>query len=198
MLRGLVDLAALHHGGAAEHRSHRRPQRLRPIEPEGVLRAVGADPQGDDQTVLADVDTVEDEADQIQVLEGRRLPRGQLRGGLGDKPAADGALTHATAGDVGRERLQTPSIAPGADTDQQLLDSAAPQGIGLGHRLESRQRYFLAGRADPGTPDCHLAPAEDDLTGHRPGPGRRTVGLVRVPRATDRGPIVLEHGVQDL
>ncbi len=51
-------------------------------EPEGVLCAVDADPQRDDHTVLADVDTVEQETDQIQLVEGRRLPRGQLRGGL--------------------------------------------------------------------------------------------------------------------
>ena len=80
-----------------------------------VLRAVSADPQRDDQAVLADMDAVEHEADQIQVVEGRRLPRGQLRGGLGDKPAADGALTHAATGDVGRQRLQTSGVASGAD-----------------------------------------------------------------------------------
>ena len=84
-------------------------------EPERVLRAVSADPQRDDQAVLADMDAVEHEADQIQVVEGRRLPRGQLRGGLGDKPAADGALTHAATGDVGRQRLQTSGVASGAD-----------------------------------------------------------------------------------
>ena len=119
-------------------------------EPAGVLRAVGADPQRDDHTVHADVDTVEQETDQIQLVEGRRLPRGQLRGGLGDKPAADGTLTHAAAGDVGRERLQTPGIAAGAHADQPLLDGAPPQWIGLGHRLEGRERHLLAPRVDPG------------------------------------------------
>ena len=163
-----------------------------------MLRAVDADPQRDDHTVLADVDTVEQETDQIQLVEGRRLPRGQLRGGLGDKPAADGALTHAAAGDVGRERLQTPGIASGAHADQQLLDGAPPQWIGLGHRLEGRERHLLAPRADPGAADRYLPPPEDDGTGHRPGPGRRAVGLVRVARPADRRPILLEHGVQDL
>ena len=47
-------------------------------------------------------------------------------------------------------------------------------------------------------PDCYLAPVADNLTGHRPGPGRRTVGLVRVPQATDRGTIAFERGFQDL
>ena len=167
-------------------------------EPEGVLRAVDADPQRDDHTVLADVDTVEQETDQIQIVEGRRLPRGQLRGGLGDKPAADGALTHAAAGNVGRERLQTPGIASGAHADQQLLDGAPPQWIGLGHRLEGRERHLLAPRADPRAADRYLPPPEDDSTGHRPGPGRRALSLVRVARPADRRPILLEHGVQDL
>ena len=157
-------------------------------EPEGVLCAVDADPQRDDHTVLADVDTVEQETDQIQLVEGRRLPRGQLRGGLGDKPAADGALTHTAAGDVGRKRLQTPGIASGAHADQQLLDGAPPQWIGLGHRLEGRERHLLAPRADPGAADRYLPPPEDDGTGHRPGPRRRAVGLVRVARPADRPP----------
>ena len=163
-----------------------------------MLCAVDADPQRDDHTVLADVDTVEQETDQIQLVEGRRLPRGQLRGGLGDKPAADGALTHTAAGDVGRKRLQIPGIASGAHADQQLLDGAPPQWIGLGHRLEGRERHLLAPRADPGAADRYLPPPEDDGTGHRPGPRRRAVGLVRVARPADRRPILLEHGVQDL
>ena len=144
------------------------------------------------------VDTVEQETDQIQLVEGRCLPRGQLRGGLGDKPAADGALTHAAAGDVGRERLQTPGIASGAHADQQLLDGAPPQWIGLGHRLEGRERHLLAPRADPGAADRYLPPPEDDGTRHRPSPRRRAVGSVRVARPADRRPILLEHGVQDL
>ena len=41
-----------------------------------MLRAVDADPQRDDHTVLADVDTVEQETDQIQLVEGRRLLAG--------------------------------------------------------------------------------------------------------------------------
>ena len=137
-------------------------------EPEGVLCAVDADPQRDDHTVLADVDTVEQETDQIQLVEGRRLPRGQLRGGLGDKPAADGALTHTAAGDVGRKRLQTPGIASGAHADQQLLDGAPPQWIGLGHRLEGRERHLLAPRADPGAADRYLPPPRTTVLGTVP------------------------------
>ena len=167
-------------------------------EPERVFRAVSADAQRNDQTVFADVDAVEQKADKIQVVEGRRLPRGQLRGGLGDKPPTDRTLTHAATRDVGRQRLQTAGVASGADAHQQLLDGAAPQGIGLGHRLEGRQRHFLAARADPGAADRHLAPPEDDFAGHRPGPGGRAVGLVRVARPTERRPILLEHGVQHL
>ena len=45
-------------------------------EPERVFGAVSADPKRHDQTVLADVNAVEHEADQIQIVEGCRLPRG--------------------------------------------------------------------------------------------------------------------------
>ena len=82
-------------------------------ETEGVLRAVGPDTQRDDQTVLADVDAVEHEADQIQVVEGRRLPRGELGRRLGDEAAADGALAHASTGNIERQRLQTPRRSRG-------------------------------------------------------------------------------------
>ena len=41
----------------------------------------------------------------------------------------------------------------GALVDQRLLDGAPPQWIGLGHRLEGRERHLLPPRADPGAAD---------------------------------------------
>jgi hypothetical protein len=41
---------------------------------EGVFLAVGGDPQGHDQAVLADMDAVEDQADEIEAVERLRLP----------------------------------------------------------------------------------------------------------------------------
>ena len=46
----------------------------RPIpEPERVFLAVGGDAECHDQTVIADVHPVEDQADEVQTIERRRL-----------------------------------------------------------------------------------------------------------------------------
>ncbi len=163
-----------------------------------MFGAVGPDPQGDDQAVLADVDTVEHEADQIQVVEGRRLPCGELGRRLGDEAAADGALADASTGDIERQRLQTPRVATGADANQQLLDGTTLQRIGLCHRPETRQRHFPTSRAHPWAADRHLPPTEHHLTGHGPSPRGRAVGLVCVAWPADRYAILFEHGFQYL
>ena len=71
-IRGQSDVE----GGGGQALTDGRVLRRTFPEPESVLRAVDADPQRDDHTVLADVDTVEQETDQIQLVEGRRLLAG--------------------------------------------------------------------------------------------------------------------------
>ena len=52
----------------------------RPVpEPQRVFPAVRGDPERHDETVLSDVDPIDQQADQIERVEGGRLPGGQLR-----------------------------------------------------------------------------------------------------------------------
>jgi hypothetical protein len=44
-----------------------------------VFLAVRGDPERHDETVLSDVDPIDQQADQIERVEGGRLPGGQLR-----------------------------------------------------------------------------------------------------------------------
>jgi len=44
-------------------------------EPERLFLPVRSDPERDDQTVVTDMDAIQDQPDQIQVFQGRRAPR---------------------------------------------------------------------------------------------------------------------------
>jgi len=61
-------------------------------EPERVFLAVRGDSERHDEAVLADVHAVDDEADEVECVERRGLPRHQLRGRLRHKAATDCAL----------------------------------------------------------------------------------------------------------
>ena len=80
----------------------------------------------------------------------------------------------------------------GRHAHQHLLNDAAIQGIGLGHRLEGRQRDVAALGPHAGPLHGDLPAPEDDLAGH----GARTqgvaVGVMGVPRAAQRRAVLLE------
>src|SRR5690242_1665737 len=79
---------------------------------ERVFLAVGRDSERHDQAMLTDVHAVNEQADQVERVERRRLPRGQLGRRLRDEATTYRALTRASALHRGRDGLQTPRIAP--------------------------------------------------------------------------------------
>src|SRR5262249_31275970 len=89
---------------------------------ERVFLAIRGDPERHDETVLTDVHAVDDEADQVERLKRRRLPRRQLRRRLGDEAATDRALARAAAPHRGRYGLQAARVTPRGDADEHLLD----------------------------------------------------------------------------
>jgi hypothetical protein len=107
-------------------------------------------------------------------------------------------LAGATDSDVGAGGLQAATVLPRGDADEHLLDDAPIQRIGVGERLERRQRDFLALRPDAGPANLHFAPAEDDFTRDRPSARGRTLRLMLVPRAAEGCPIRFEHRAEDL
>ena len=150
--------------------------------------------EGDDQTVLADVDAVEQQGHQVEVIQRRRLPGLELCARPRHEPPADGALARAPARDVGAERLQAARVLARGHAHQHLLDHAAIQGIGRSHRLERRQRDFAVGRPHTRALDDHFPPAQHDLARDDPGPAGRAIRFVGIPRAANHRPILLEHG----
>ena len=118
--------------------------------------------------------------------------------GLRHEAAAHRALARATAGHVGRHRVQAPDVLPRGHADEHLLDHAAIQRIPLRHGLEGRQGHFARRRPHARSLNDDLAAAQHDLAADGAGPTRRPIGLVGVPWATDRGAILLEHGTEDL
>ena len=62
--------------------------------------------------------------------------------------------------------------------------------------LERRQRDLTSVGANPRPRDRHLAPAQHDFAGHRARAGRRTRGLMHIPRTAQRRTILLQHRVE--
>jgi hypothetical protein len=136
---------------------------------------------------------VEDEPDEVESLEGGRLPRGELRPRLRDKPPAHGALAGPAAHHRGRHRLQAAGVLPRGHTDQHLFDDTPIQRIRIRHGAKRRQHDFVPLRTHAGTPKSHLAASQHDFTRHGAGSGRDAIGLMLVARAAGGGAIVFQH-----
>ena len=57
-----------------------------------MFLSVGGDPQGNDETVIAEMHSVDQQRDEIEVIKGRTPPGRELRGRARDEAAADRAL----------------------------------------------------------------------------------------------------------
>ncbi len=157
----------------------------------------GVDAERHDDAVLADVDAVHQERHEIEAVEGRRPPGGELRRGLRDEPAAHGALAGA-ATDHGRwQRFETARILARRHAHEHLLDHATIQRILAGHRSKGGQRHFLAVGTHARPTKRHLAAPEHDLA--RDGAGSRglSLHLMLIASPTDRRPIRFEHRFKD-
>jgi hypothetical protein len=104
--------------------THARVLRRSIPQAERVFLAIRRDPEGHDQTVLADVHAVNEQADQVERLERGSLPRGQLCGRLRHETATHCTLARAPAPHRLRHRLQASRIPSGGDAYQHLLDHA--------------------------------------------------------------------------
>ena len=78
-----------------------------------MLLARGIDPQGGHQTVLADMEAIDQQRDQIEIRQRPRPPFLELGGRLDDEASADRALARAAARHRVADRLQTSRILPG-------------------------------------------------------------------------------------
>ena len=165
---------------------------------ERVFLAIRGDPEGHHEAVLPDMHAIEEQRHEVEAVQRCGLPRPELRRGLRHESPADAALARAATHDPRWHRLETPRIVTGRHAHQHLLDDAAIQGIGLGHRLEGRQRDFAA--LGPHARPLHgdLPAPEDNLAGH----GARTrgvaVGVMGVPQAAQRRAVLLEQRVEHL
>jgi len=144
------------------------------------------------------VDPIDQQPDEVETVERRGLPGGQLRRRLRDEPAAHRALARPPAAHRRRHWLQAAGIPSGRHAHEHLLDDPAIQRIDIRHGLERGQRHLLAPGADPGAADGDLPPAEHHLAGHGAPADGLAVGEMGIPRPTHRGPIVFEHRVQHL
>ena len=107
---------------------------------------VCGDPEGHHEAVVPKMHTVEEQRHEVKAVQRCGLPRPELRRGLRHESPADAALARAATHDPRWHRLETPRIVAGRHAHQHLLNDAAIQGIGLGHRLEGRQRDFASAR----------------------------------------------------
>jgi hypothetical protein len=144
------------------------------------------------------VDPVDQQRNEVEGVERRALPGGELRGRAGDKAATDGALARAPALHLGGERLQAPRVLAGGYADEHLFDDPTIEGIGGRHRLKRRQRDLAGGGSHPRPLEDDLSTAQDHLARRRAGPTRGAFGLVRIPRPAEGRTVLLQHGREDL
>ena len=57
---------------------------------------------------------------------------------------------------------------------------------------------WVGGRLALRAAQRHLTPTQDDLTGHMARPRGTPLGLMRIPGATDRHAVLLQHRLEDL
>ena len=113
-------------------------------EAECVFATRVIDAECHDDAVVADVDAVDQQADEIDAIERGRPPGGELRRGLHHEPAAHGALAGAATDHRRRQGVEAAGILPRRYAHQHLLDHATIQRVFAGHGLKRRQRHFLA------------------------------------------------------
>jgi hypothetical protein len=144
------------------------------------------------------VDPVDQQRNEVEGVERRALPGGELRGRAGDKAATDGALARAPALHLRGERLQAPRVLAGGYADEHLFDDPTIEGIGRGHRLKRRQCDLARCGSHARSLDGDFPTAQDDFALGRARPARRPIGLVRVPRPADGRALLFQHGREDL
>jgi hypothetical protein len=167
-------------------------------EAERMFLTGRIDPERDDQAALGEDHAVDEERHQIQAIQRRRLPRADLRCGARHEAPTDTALARPPAAHLGRQRLEAARVAPRRDAQQHLFDDPPIERIGLGHRLERRQRHLVMPGPHPGPANLDFASAQHDATRRRPGAAGLPLGLVGIPRPADRDPILFEHRFEHL
>jgi len=145
------------------------------------------DAERDDEAVLADVDPVDQQREEIEGVEGRGSPGVERRRGLHYESAAHGTLARPARGHRRRQWLETARVLPRRHADEHLFDDATIQRILAGHQLKRRQRHFRAVRADPRPANRDLPTTEHHLARHRATPRGLTVRLMLITRTADRG-----------
>ena len=111
---------------------------------ERVFLAIGRDPERHDQAVLADVHAVEEQGDQVEAVERRRLPRRQLRRRLRHEAAAHGALARAAARHVAGTGSRLRAYCRVATPTSICSTTRRFNGSTSAMRLERRQRHLVA------------------------------------------------------
>ena len=156
------------------------------------------DAQCDDNAVAADLHPVDQPRHQVKGVERGRPPRVQLRLGLRHKTPPHRTLARPPRADVRAQRFQTPAILAGRHADEQLLDDAPVERVGVRKGLDRGQRHFLAVAPDTRPAHRDLAPAQHDFAGRMARPRGAPLGLMRIPRTAHGHAILLQHRVEHL
>src|SRR5216684_6927054 len=100
----------------------------RPLpETERVFGPGVIDAEGDHDAVLPDVNAINQQRHEVEGIECRRSPGGELRLGLRDEPTAHRALARTPRADIGARGFEAAAVLPCRDADEHLLDHATVQ-----------------------------------------------------------------------
>ena len=163
---------------------------------EYVLGALRIEAERDEHhVVVADVDAVDHQHDEIDRAEIAAEPLRHLLLGGRDEAAADGAAAGAACDELVGHGLQRARVVPRRHADEHQLDSALVQRIFRSEREPARQLDLATvDGACTWAANLRTTTAEHQLAGGEPSAVRLSPRQVRVAWSDELRPLVLQHG----
>ncbi|MFN8544920.1 MAG: hypothetical protein U0807_12070 [Candidatus Binatia bacterium] len=172
----------------------------RPLpQAEHMLHPVRIEAQDQENHVIPEMESVDEEDADVQAIEGRRHPRRELVAGERDEATGHGALRDRSLGHVARQRIERATIFPRGDANGHLFERVGVEGVVGAGVAEARQVELLAvctARSKPGHRDA--PPPEHDLTRCTAPSDGAPIGIREILRPAELLSVLFHHRLEDL
>src|SRR5207249_1937199 len=136
-----------------------------------VLRALRIQAHGEENHVVAEVETVDEDHAEVEAVERLREPRREPGAREGNEAARDTTLRDRPLTDPGWQRVECAVVLAGRNPDRERLQRPGIEWIpaaGVGEARQDELRAVDAAR--PQARHADATPTEGDLAAHAPAP----------------------------